>query len=111
MSYGGEDTELAHRFKLANKRIVFVPAAEIAHPARTSVGEFTRWLFVRGRAKRQFSRKVSINGYVGARLVSYGRIVRANLHDPKIVVILPLLAASILLQEAGFLAETFSARR
>ena len=108
MSYGGEDTELAHRFKLANKRIVFVPAAEIAHPARTSVSEFTRWLYVRGRAKRQFSRKVAINGYVSARLVSYGKIVRANLYDPKIVVILPLLAASILIQQVGFLAETFS---
>ena len=111
MSYGGEDTELAHRFKLDGKRVVFVPDAVIVHPARTSLREFWHWLYVRGRAKRQFSRKVPIGGYVSARLGSYGRIVRAHARDPKLIVIAPLLIASILIQQTGFIAETLHPRR
>lgn len=111
MSYGGEDTELAHRFKLADKRVVFVPDAVITHPARTSLREFVHWLYVRGRAKRQFSRKVPISGYVTARLGSYGRIMRAHARDPRFIVIAPLLVASILVQQAGFIAETLHPRQ
>ena len=108
MTYGGEDTELAYRLGRAGKRIVFVPSATIVHPARTSLREFARWSFTRGRAKAQFARKVRIGGYVGARLASYDRILRRNARDPKIVLIAPLLFANLCLQQAGFVAETFS---
>lgn len=108
MTFGGEDTELAYRLGVAGKRIVFVPAARIVHPARTSLSEFARWSFVRGRAKAQFARRVRIGGYVGARLASYHRILRRHVTDPKIMLIAPLLFANVCLQQAGFLAETVS---
>lgn len=111
MTFGGEDTELAHRLTSTGHKIRYVPAARIVHPARTSIREFCRWLFVRGRAKRQFSRKVAIGGYVTHRLGSYGKIVRSHVADSKIVLIVPLLIASLLLQQAGFLWETASPRR
>jgi GT2 family glycosyltransferase len=105
MTFGGEDTELAWRFARSGKRVVFVPSAVIEHPARTNLGEFARWLFVRGRAKRQFSRKVPVGGFVGNRLRSMGRILRRNAGDPKIVLVAPLLLANLLIQQTGFLAE------
>lgn len=106
MTWGGEDTELAYRLVQSGHRIVHVSSATIKHPARTSVGEFCRWLYVRGKAKAQFARKVPIRGYVGARLRSYGKILAAHAKDPKIVVIFPLLIASLVLQQAGFLVES-----
>lgn len=106
MTQGGEDTELAHRFTEAGKKILFVPEASVVHPARTSLTEFTRWFYRRGKAKRQFARLVPVSGYVKNRIASYGRILRAHLTDPKIVLIFPLLIASVLLQQAGFIAET-----
>lgn len=105
MTFGGEDTELAHRFVSEGERIRYVPGARITHPARTSLREFTRWLYVRGRAKRQFARKVKVGKYVKLRLGSYLRIVRANLTDPKIVLIVPLLVASLVIQQVGWVAE------
>jgi GT2 family glycosyltransferase len=105
MTFGGEDTELAWRFARAGKRVVFVPTAVIEHPARTSLGQFVRWLYVRGRAKRQFARKVPVGGFVGNRLRSMGRILAQNAGDPKIVLIAPLLVANLAIQQAGFLAE------
>jgi|GEM_PF-6308586 len=106
MTFGGEDTELAHRLVSAGERILYVPAARITHPARTGMREFGRWLYVRGRAKRQFARKVKVGQYVKTRLGSYLRIVRARLTDPKIVLIVPLLAASLVIQQVGWIAES-----
>jgi GT2 family glycosyltransferase len=112
MTYGGEDTELAHRFNAAGKRILFVPSAVIEHPARTSLAEFIRWSYVRGRAKAQYARRVpAIGGLVGNRLASYGRILSRNARDPKILLIAPLLFLNLVLQQAGFLAETLAPHR
>ena len=106
MTHGGEDTELSYRLIAANKRIAFVPDAILEHPARTSFVEFARWSFRRGRAKKQFSRKVPIGGYVGQRLGSFGRILKANATDAKIVLVVPLLVINLALQWLGFMAET-----
>ncbi len=111
LSWGGEDTELAYRFDLADKRIAFVKSATIVHPARANLVQFSRWLFIRGRAKCQFARKVPISGFVGNRIASYGRILRAHSRDAKLVLIVPLLVASILLQQAGFATEWLFPRR
>ncbi len=100
--YGGEDTDLARRLTNAGKRIVFAPGALVVHPARTGFLDFCRWSFRRGRAKAMFARKTKIGGYVGKRLASWGMIVRQRLSDPKVVLIVPLLALHILLQQAGF---------
>jgi GT2 family glycosyltransferase len=110
LSWGGEDTALARRFIDASKRLVFVPDAVIVHPARTSLTQFARWMFVRGRAKRQFARTTTTRGLVGARLASYGSIIRRHARDPKVVLIVPLIAASLVCQQAGFIAEWLAPR-
>lgn len=100
--YGGEDTDLARRLAQAGKRIAFCPSALVVHPARTGFIDFCRWSFRRGRAKGMFARKTKIGGYVGKRLASWGMIVRQRATDPRVVIIVPLLALHIALQQAGF---------
>ena len=106
MTLGGEDTEFSYRLRQAGHRVRYCPDATVVHPARTSVVEFCSWSYRRGRAKRQFSRKVPVGGYVGNRFASYGRILKMNATSPKIVLVAPLLGLNLVLQLAGFAAET-----
>ncbi|HET6351024.1 MAG TPA: glycosyltransferase [Coriobacteriia bacterium] len=108
MWHGGEDTELSHRLNVAGKRIMFAPEAVLEHPARTSIGEFVRWSFRRGRAKREFARRVAIGGYVGQRLGSFGKILKANARSAKILLVAPLLVVNLAWQYFGFVAESLS---
>jgi len=105
MTLGGEDTEFSYRLRESGHRIALCEDAVVTHPARASIVEFCAWSYRRGRAKRQFARKVPVGGFVGNRLASYGRILRSNATDPKIVLIAPLLAANIALQACGFAIE------
>lgn len=111
MTWGGEDTDLSRRFVLAGKRIIYVPAAVLTHPARARLGSFVRWQYVRGRAKRQFARTTAIGGYVTARLASQRKILRAHLSDPKLVLIALLMALSLLAQAAGYVVESLQPGR
>lgn len=111
LTYGCEDTDLARRLLLAGHTIVHVRTAFVQHPARTSLVEFTRWFFVRGRAECQLSRRTGLGGYVGQRFASYGRIVRAHARDPKLLLIVPLIVGSVVCQQAGFLVEAIRPTR
>ena len=111
LTWGGEDTDLSRRFVLAGKRIVYVPQALLTHPARARLGDFVRWQFVRGRAKRQFALTTPISGYVRSRLASHRRILQAHLKDPRIVLIAPLLGLSLLTQAMGYVVEALRPRR
>jgi O-antigen biosynthesis protein len=114
LSWGGEDTELAERFIAAQKRLVFTPDAVIVHPARASLRGFARWMFVRGRAKRQFARRTKtaqVGGLARARLASYAGIVKRHKTDPELVLIVPLIGASLIIQWTGFIAEWLFPRR
>lgn len=105
-TYGGEDTELGHRLTESGRRIVFSPTASVTHPARRDLSSFGRWFFVRGRAKAQYIRRVNGSSrLVSHRLASYGRIVGKHLTDPKIVLIVPLIVASMAIQWFGFAVE------
>lgn len=103
--FGGEDGELSHRISSAGLRVKFQPTALVEHDARSSLSEFSRWFFRRGRAACQFSRRVPAGGTIGRRLASYKTILWIHRRDPKIIAIVPLLGASILLQQAGFAWE------
>jgi len=108
-TYGGEDTELGHRLTTSGKRIIFSPKAKVVHPARRDLSTFGRWFFVRGRAKAQYVRKVhGSSRLVSNRLASYGRIMHAHATDPEIVLIVPLIAASVVIQWCGFVVEWFA---
>jgi len=104
--FGAEDGELSHRISSAGLRVKFQPTALVAHDARSSLPEFGRWFFRRGRAACQFSRRVSAGGTISRRLASYRHVLWLHRGDPKLIAIVPLLGASIVIQQAGFAWET-----
>ncbi len=111
LTLGGEDTELAYRMVKAGKRILYHPAAQVTHPPRSSLSGFVRWFFRRGRAKYQFARKVpEVGVFVRRRMSSAGRLLWAHRFDPRIVIIAPLLAASLVLQQTGVIVEYWRGR-
>lgn len=105
MTAGGEDGELSYRISDAGLRIRHRPTAVVEHEARSDLREFAAWFFMRGRAACQFSRRVPAGPAIGNRLRSYRRIIALHRADPKLVVILPLLVASVALQQAGYAWE------
>jgi GT2 family glycosyltransferase len=105
LTAGAEDKELSHRVSGAGVGIMFQPSAIVEHRARASLSEFSRWFFRRGKAVRQFSRIVPAGEAIRLRLMSYGQLLRMHVTDPKIVLIAPLLVASIVLQQAGYMRE------
>lgn len=103
---GGEDTEFGVRMRDSGKKLVYHGTASVVHGARSTMSEFVRWFYRRGRAKRQFVKRVhDVGPFVGQRLSSYGRILHSRRRDPKLIAIVPLLFASVILQQAGFVAE------
>ena len=106
MTFGGEDGELSHRIAQAGLKVRFQPTATVEHAARSDLSEFARWFFRRGRAAKQYARRAPAGNRIRQRLASYGRIIRLRARDRAIVVIVPLLAASIVLQQAGFMWES-----
>lgn len=110
MTAGAEDGELAHRVHVAGLRMKFQPAAVVDHRARVALGDFARWFFLRGRAACQYSRVAPAGPVIARRLSSYRRILWMHRDDPKLVAIVPLLFASVLLQQAGFGWEYASRR-
>jgi len=105
MIAGGEDGELSYRISQAGLTIRHCPNAVVEHEARSDLLGFARWFFTRGRAAYQFSRRAPAGPVIAKRLRSYGRIIRLHRTDPKLAAILPLLAASVVLQQAGFVWE------
>ena len=110
MTAGGEDGELSHRIAEAGLRVKYQPSAIVEHEARTDLIEFSRWFFRRGRAAYQFSRRAPMGRTVQGRLASYRRIIEMHARDARLFLILPLLGASVLLQQAGFVWELATAR-
>ncbi len=105
MTAGGEDGELSHRMLSSGMRIKHQPCAIVEHEARTSLVEFVNWFFRRGRAAYQFSRRAPAGPVIRGRLTSYARIIRLHARDAKLLLILPLLGASVAVQQAGFVWE------
>jgi GT2 family glycosyltransferase len=108
LTAGGEDTELAYRLNKSGHRIVFAPDAVVVHPARSGMGDFMRWFYRRGRAKRQFVLVVPSSRFVRQRLRSYWLILSANAKSPRVLLIAALMALSLVMQWIGFMAEWLS---
>jgi len=106
MTAGGEDGELSYRISEAGLTIQHCPTAVVEHEARSDLFGFAGWFFKRGRAAYQFSRRAPAGPVVRRRLESYRRIIRQNRTDPKIFAIVPLLVASVVLQQVGFVWES-----
>ncbi|MFC1532326.1 glycosyltransferase family 2 protein [Thermodesulfobacteriota bacterium] len=101
---GGEDSFLAYSLKQSGYRIKYCPDIIMYHEARDSLSEFLKWQFRRGVSSYIFSKKVVDKGkYISLRIWSAGNVIRYNLKDKKIPLIMTLLCIGILMQAAGAL--------
>jgi glycosyltransferase involved in cell wall biosynthesis len=101
-----DDSEMAYRLVQSGCRVRFLPYLVIYHEPRCDLRTFARWHFSRGRSNYHFKSLVDdVGPFVRLRLWSTMNILTAYWPDFKIILIVPLLALSFLLQQAGFLYE------
>lgn len=106
MRHGAEDAEFSVRLERAGVPIRYVPEGYAHHEARTTWNDFVRWQLRRGRANYHFKKKVGkVGSFVSLRLWSTQNIVRHNLLNWKLPVILSLQGSSLVLQQVGYLLE------
>ncbi len=103
---GAEDTELSYRLTKNGVKIRYNPEAIVEHEPRTSMKSFIRWQITRGRSNYHFKKKVGkVNEFVKLRAWSTKNIIKKYATDPKIVMIIPLIATSFALQQYGYMKE------
>lgn len=107
-----DDSEMGLRMIRNGLRIRFLPKLLIFHEPRGDLRGFSRWHFNRGRSNYHFKRIVGdVTPFVHLRIWSTKNILRSYWTDPKIVLIVPLLALSFAMQQAGFLYEKVRSNR
>jgi glycosyltransferase involved in cell wall biosynthesis len=103
---GAEDTELSYRLTKNGVKIKYNPNAVVEHEPRTSLKSFMRWQITRGRSNYHFKKKIGkVNQFVKLRAWSTKNIIKKYSTDPKIVMIIPLIATSFALQQYGYMKE------
>lgn len=106
MKSGAEDAELSFRMEKAGIFIKYEPEAYAFHEARTTISSFAQWQLRRGRANYQFKQKVgNVGSFVKLRLWSAKNVLKMNVLNPRMPVVISLLAASFFLQQVGFFWE------
>ncbi len=109
LKHGAEDAELSVRLTRAGVKIKYCPDATVLHTPRASLLTFIRWQFKRGRANYHFRKKVgSVSKFISLRLWSSKNILRENIRKKHFPLVLVLLSASFLLQQAGYMWESIS---
>ncbi|MFH1332562.1 MAG: glycosyltransferase [archaeon] len=103
---GAEDSELSYRLTKNGVKIKYNPDAIVTHEPRTSLKSFIRWQITRGRSNYHFKKKIgNVKQFVKLRAWSSKNIIKTYATDPKIIIILPLLASSFVLQQYGYMKE------
>ena len=101
-----DDAEMSMRMIKHGVKIRFNPAAVIYHEARTSLISFTKWMYNRGRSNYHFKKRVGkVGSFILLRGWSSWNIIKTYFKDPKILLIVPLLIYSFLLQQVGYVVE------
>lgn len=104
---GAEDTEFSYRLTKNGIKIKYCPSAIVIHEPRAGFSSFASWQVTRGRSNYQFKKKIGrVDGFIKLRLWSSKNIVKAYMFDIKIILILPLLLLSFILQQYGYIKES-----
>ncbi|MEM4267169.1 MAG: glycosyltransferase [Candidatus Nanoarchaeia archaeon] len=103
---GAEDSELSYRLTKNGVKIRYNAEAIVVHEPRTSLKSFIKWQITRGRSNYHFKKKIGdVNEFIKLRAWSTKNIMKRYATDPKIVIIIPLLALSFTLQQYGYFKE------
>ena len=75
----------------------------MTHEARTNIMSFVRWQLQRGKASFYFKKKVvRVDSFVKTRLWSIKNVLKFNITDIKIFLIVPFIIVSIIMQIIGY---------
>ena len=108
---GGEDPELSYRLSKNGVKIKYCPDVLVYHEPRKELLSFIKWMIYRGRSNYYFKKKVGkVGNFVKLRLWSSKNIIKKFLFDQKIILIIPLLFLSFILQQIGYMWERYSYR-
>lgn len=103
---GGEDPELSYRLSKNGVKIKYCPDVLVYHEPRNELSSFIKWMIYRGRSNYYFKKKVGkVENFIKLRVWSSKNIIKKFLFDPKIVLIIPLLFLSFILQQLGYVTE------
>ncbi len=101
---GGEDSYFAYSLIESGFRIKYCPDVVAYHEARDSLRNYISWQFKRGVSSQIFSSKVKNRSeYMSLRLWSVSNVIKNNLSDKKLPLILFLLLTGYMSQAAGFI--------
>ncbi len=104
---GGEDSEIGYRWAKKGVKLKYAIEALVYHEPRTSFISFWKWMVYRGRSNYHFKRKVGdVSGFIKLRAWSSWNIIKQNILDPKIILIVPLIFLSFVLQQIGYMIES-----
>ncbi|MBU0614757.1 MAG: glycosyltransferase family 2 protein [Nanoarchaeota archaeon] len=103
LKLGAEDAELSHRMEKFGILIVYAPKAYAFHEARSTLRSFIKWQIRRGNANYHFKKKVGdVSGFVKLRLWSTTNILKHNIFNWRLPLIISLLGLSFILQQIGY---------
>ncbi len=105
---GGEDAEFPYRLTKNKIKIKYCSEVLVWHVPRKDLKSFIKWHFLRGRSNYYCKQKMKgvYEEFVSLKIWSSMNIIRERYKDPKIILIIPLLILSFILQSTGYIYET-----
>ena len=105
---GGEDAEFPYRLTENKVKIKYCPEVVIWHVPRKDLKSFIKWHFLRGKTNYYCKQKMRgvYTEFVSLKIWSSINIIKDRYKDPKIILIIPLLILTFILQPMGFIYET-----
>lgn len=102
----GDDVYVSRKLLERGRKIKYNPAMIMHHQPRKDLRSFLRWHYARGKGSYFLEEQLgSLGQFYSLRLWSAKNMLRKYWNDPKIVVMVPLLAISFLAQKAGYVTQ------
>lgn len=103
---GGEDTLLAVQLTGSGYKIRYCPDVIVYHAARANLADFMKWQYRRGISSNIFAEKITNKGsFIALRLWSIKNILRKNIFDKKLPLIVLLLFGGYSAQIVGYISN------
>lgn len=102
----GDDVYLSQRILQQGHKIKYDPDMVMFHQPRKDLGSFIRWHYARGKGSYFFKQQVGgFAAFYRLRLWSTKNMILKYWRSPKIIVMLPLLGLSFVVQKVGYVVQ------
>src|SRR3989338_3075526 len=102
----GEELELSQRYKNLGVKIKYNSKQKVNHIPRKSLKSFWQWQIYRGRGNYYIKKKFKdVHPFIKNKIWSSKNIIKKNICNNKLPMILILLSLSFVLQQIGYIIE------